>query len=105
MDLLTREDLLPDISVLAARAITHIAEISPPSGGIIIKNKGAKAFVEKMLNPQFIDFAEQSLQVRTSQRFLISMNLSLSMLMPFFCLPEVQLLKELTYLVPYKGRV
>jgi E3 ubiquitin-protein ligase TRIP12 len=55
---------LPDIPVLAARAITHIAEIMPSAGPTIIRYKGIAAFVERMRNSLFIDFAEQALQVR-----------------------------------------
>jgi E3 ubiquitin-protein ligase TRIP12 len=62
----------PDIPLLAARSITGIADVLPSACSTIVRHKAVKAFVEKLNNIEFIDLAEQSLQVCYAWVVLVS---------------------------------
>lgn len=53
----------PDIMLLAARALTFLADVYPHACGAIIRHGAVPAFCARLLTIEFIDLAEQSLQV------------------------------------------
>ena len=53
----------PDIMLLSTRALTHLIEAIPKSSKIIVENGAIPIFCSKLLIIQYIDVAEQSLQV------------------------------------------
>ncbi|KAJ3124563.1 Ubiquitin fusion degradation protein 4 [Nowakowskiella sp. JEL0407] len=53
----------PEIMLLAARCLSNLLEANPSSAGYIISNDGIKVFVGKLMEIEFIDLAEQILQV------------------------------------------
>lgn len=52
----------PDIMLLAARAITFLADVLPSSCAAIVSYDAVQAFCARLLNIEYIDLAEQSLQ-------------------------------------------
>jgi E3 ubiquitin-protein ligase TRIP12 len=52
----------PDVMLLAARALTNLADVFPPSCSYIIRHGAVPAFCARLLNIEYIDLAEQSLQ-------------------------------------------
>lgn len=52
----------PDLMLLAARALTFLADVYPPSSGSIIRHGAVPAFCARLLTIEYIDLAEQSLQ-------------------------------------------
>ncbi len=52
----------PDMMLLAARALTFLADVYPPACGAIIRHGAVPAFCARLLTIEFIDLAEQSLQ-------------------------------------------
>jgi E3 ubiquitin-protein ligase TRIP12 len=52
----------PDIMLLAARAITFLADVFPPSCSAILRHSAVPALAAKLLTIEYIDLAEQSLQ-------------------------------------------
>lgn len=61
---LLQTDHNPDIMLLAARALTFLADVLPASCSSIVRHGAVPAFCERLLNIEYIDLAEQSLQVR-----------------------------------------
>ena len=53
----------PDIMLLAARAITFLADVLPSSCSSIVRHGAVPAFCARLLTIEYIDLAEQSLQV------------------------------------------
>ena len=53
----------PDIMLLAARALTFMADVLPSSCGAIVRHEAVPAFCARLLTIEYIDLAEQSLQV------------------------------------------
>lgn len=56
----------PDIMLLAARALTFMADVMPSSCSAIIRCDAVPAFCARLLSIEYIDLAEQSLQVGPS---------------------------------------
>lgn len=54
----------PDIMLLAARAMTFMADALPASCGAIARHGAIPVFCARLLTVEYIDLAEQSLQVR-----------------------------------------
>lgn len=54
----------PDIMLLAARAMTFMADALPASCSIIMRHGAVPIFCARLLTIEYIDLAEQSLQVR-----------------------------------------
>lgn len=52
--------------LLAARALTFLADVFPPACGSIIRHGAVPAFCARLLTIEYIDLAEQSLQVGTA---------------------------------------
>ena len=52
----------PDVMLLAARGITLLADVFPPSIEYITRHHGVPALCEKLLAIEYIDVAEQSIQ-------------------------------------------
>jgi E3 ubiquitin-protein ligase TRIP12 len=52
----------PEIMLLAARALTHLADVLPSSCVAIVHYGAASCFCERLLTIEYIDLAEQSLQ-------------------------------------------
>lgn len=52
----------PDVMLLAARALTNLADVFPPACSYIIRHGAVSAFCARLLNIEYIDLAEQSLQ-------------------------------------------
>ena len=52
----------PDCMLLAARALTSMADIMPNSRGAIVHHGALPAFCSRLLTIEYIDLAEQSLQ-------------------------------------------
>eukprot|EP00887_Chlorella_sp_A99_P008099 scaffold12.g8099.t1 len=52
----------PDLMLLAARALTFLADVSPPAASAIIRHGAVPAFCARLLSIEYIDLAEQSLQ-------------------------------------------
>ena len=55
----------PDVMLLAARAITFLADVLPSSCSSIVRHGAVPAFCARLLTIEYIDLAEQSLQVKT----------------------------------------
>lgn len=53
----------PDLMLLAARALTFLADVFPPAASAIIRHGAVPAFCARLLTIEYIDLAEQSLQV------------------------------------------
>ena len=53
----------PDIMLLAARALTFLADVLPSSCAAIVRHDAVPAFCARLLTIEYIDLAEQSLQV------------------------------------------
>lgn len=49
--------------LLAARALTFMADVLPNSCGAIVRHGAVAAFCQRLLTIEYIDLAEQSLQV------------------------------------------
>lgn len=54
----------PDVMLLAARALTFLADVMPSSCSSIVRHGAVPAFCARLLTIEYIDLAEQSLQVR-----------------------------------------
>ena len=67
---LLQTDHNPDIMLLAARSLTHLADNLPTSCSSIVRHGGVPALCERLLNIEYIDLAEQSLQARPLLRHL-----------------------------------
>jgi E3 ubiquitin-protein ligase TRIP12 len=52
----------PDLMLLAARALTFLADVFPPACSSIIRHGAVPAFCTRLLTIEYIDLAEQSLQ-------------------------------------------
>ena len=52
----------PDVMLLAARALTNLADVFPPACSYIIRHNAVPAFCARLLTIEYIDLAEQSLQ-------------------------------------------
>lgn len=50
--------------LLAARSLTFLADVLPTCCGTIVRNGAVPALCERLLNIEYIDLAEQSLQVQ-----------------------------------------
>ena len=50
--------------LLAARALTFLADVYPPAAAAVIRHGAVPAFCARLLTIEYIDLAEQSLQVR-----------------------------------------
>ena len=61
IELMTME-YMPDIMLLAARALTTMADVMPPSRGAIVHHGALPQFCSRLLTIEYIDLAEQSLQ-------------------------------------------
>jgi E3 ubiquitin-protein ligase TRIP12 len=55
----------PDVMLLAARALTHLADVLPSACAAIVHYGAVPCFCARLLTIEYIDLAEQSLQVRT----------------------------------------
>ena len=53
----------PDVMLLAARAITFLADVLPSSCSSIVRHGAVPAFCARLLTIEYIDLAEQSLQL------------------------------------------
>jgi E3 ubiquitin-protein ligase TRIP12 len=53
----------PDVMLLAARALTHLADVLPASCAAIVHYGAVPCFCARLLTIEYIDLAEQSLQV------------------------------------------
>ena len=53
-----------DIMLLAARALTFLADVLPSSCSAIVRHGAVPAFCARLLTIEYIDLAEQSLQVQ-----------------------------------------
>mmetsp|Transcript_11522 Transcript_11522/g.28178 ORF Transcript_11522/g.28178 Transcript_11522/m.28178 type:complete len:2013 (-) Transcript_11522:941-6979(-) len=51
----------PDMMLLAARALTFMADVLPTSCGAIVRHGAVAAFCQRLLTIEYIDLAEQSL--------------------------------------------
>ncbi len=60
---LLQTDHNPDIMLLAARSLTFLADVLPTCCGTIVRHGAVPALCERLLNIEYIDLAEQSLQV------------------------------------------
>ena len=61
VEMMTME-YMPDIMLLAARALTTMADVIPPSRGAIVHHGALPLFCSRLLTIEYIDLAEQSLQ-------------------------------------------
>ncbi|XP_057962370.1 E3 ubiquitin-protein ligase UPL3-like isoform X2 [Malania oleifera] len=61
VDLLNHESNA-DVMVLAARALTHLCEVLPSSCGAVVHYGAVPCFCARLLNIEYMDLAEQSLQ-------------------------------------------
>lgn len=61
---LLQTDHNPDIMLLAARSLTFLADVLPACCGTIVRHGAVPALCERLLNIEYIDLAEQSLQVQ-----------------------------------------
>ena len=61
---LLQTDHNPDIMLLAARSLTFLADVLPTCCGTIVRHGAVPALCERLLNIEYIDLAEQSLQVK-----------------------------------------
>ena len=64
VDMLNKEHS-PDIMLLAARSLTFMADAMPTSCSAIVRSGAVQAFCARLLTIEYIDLAEQSLQVCT----------------------------------------
>ena len=53
----------PDIMLLAARSLTFMADAMPSACAAIVRHGAVQAFCARLLTIEYIDLAEQSLQV------------------------------------------
>lgn len=53
----------PDLMLMAARALTFLADVLPVSATSIVRHGAVPAFCARLLTIEYIDLAEQSLQV------------------------------------------
>ena len=51
----------PELMLLAARALTFLADVSPTAGGAIVRHGAVPALCNRLLGIEYIDLAEQSL--------------------------------------------
>lgn len=68
---LLQTDHNPDIMLLAARSLTFLADVLPTCCGTIVRHGAVPALCERLLNIEYIDLAEQSLQVLPSHHLLL----------------------------------
>ena len=61
----------PDIMLLAARALTFMADVMPSSCSAIVRCNAVPAFCARLLSIEYIDLAEQSLQVTLNKSTLL----------------------------------
>ena len=54
----------PDLMLLAARAITFLADVMPSACSAIVRHGAVPAFCARLMTIEYIDLAEQSLQVK-----------------------------------------
>jgi len=52
----------PDVMLLAARVVTLLLDVYPPSARLVSQYGGVGVFCEKLLSIEYIDLAEQSIQ-------------------------------------------
>ncbi|KAK2079957.1 hypothetical protein QBZ16_002352 [Prototheca wickerhamii] len=52
----------PDAALLAARALTFLADVSGPCAAAVVRHGAAPALVARLLSIEYIDLAEQALQ-------------------------------------------
>ncbi|KFM26832.1 E3 ubiquitin-protein ligase UPL3 [Auxenochlorella protothecoides] len=52
----------PDVALLAARALTFLADVSGPGGAALVRHGAPAALVGRLLSIEYIDLAEQALQ-------------------------------------------
>ena len=52
----------PDVKLLAARAVTLLLDVYPPSARLVSQCGGVMVFCENLLSIEYIDLAEQSIQ-------------------------------------------
>lgn len=52
----------PELMLLAARGLTFLADVFPPAAAAIIRHGAVPALCLRLLNVEYIDLAEQSLQ-------------------------------------------
>lgn len=64
----------PDMMLLAARALTFMADVLPTSCAAIVRHGAVPAFCARLLTIEYIDLAEQSLQVRANKHTVESIN-------------------------------
>ena len=64
----------PDVMLLAARAITFLADVLPSSCSSIVRHGAVPVFCARLLTIEYIDLAEQSLQVNSFLPLLASSN-------------------------------
>ena len=67
VDMLNK-DHSPDIMLLAARALTFMADAMPSSCHAIVRHGAVQAFCGRLLVIEYIDLAEQCLQVSCQQQ-------------------------------------
>ena len=60
----------PDIMLLAARALTFMADALPASCSVIARHGAVPIFCARLLTIEYIDLAEQSLQARDGRGLL-----------------------------------
>ncbi len=54
----------PDLMLLAARALTFLADMLPSACSSIVRHGAVASFCQRLLTIEYIDLAEQSLLVR-----------------------------------------
>jgi len=50
------------LSLMAARSLTHIMDCLPPIASLIVQHGGIDALCQTLMNPEYIDLVEQSIQ-------------------------------------------
>lgn len=65
----------PDVMLLAARALTVLADVLPASAGSIVRHGAVPHLVSRLLNIEYIDLAEQSLQVGNTTCGVVQLEL------------------------------
>ncbi|KAM3281624.1 E3 ubiquitin-protein ligase UPL3-like isoform X1 [Capsicum chacoense] len=85
----------PDITLLAARALTHLVDVLPSSFVVVVHYGAISCFVARLLTIEYMDLAEQSLQAlkKISQEH------------PTACLRAGALMAVLSYLDFFSTRV
>ena len=63
-----RKEHNPDLMLLASRALCHMIDALPSSGAVIVHCDAVPLFCERLICIEYIDLAEQSLQVRAFLR-------------------------------------